>query len=83
MKETTYIETDAFAKHLVKFCQDYCTSNTIRARLTETVGPTIIWYTWYWMCSAGTKNSKIPSTLYVELYQRDFRSNVFLHPTDL
>ena len=32
------------------------------------------------MHSPGTKNGKIPFSSYVELYQRDFCSNVFQHP---
>ena len=37
MKGTTYIKTEAFAKHFVKSCQDCYTSNTVRACLKEVV----------------------------------------------
>ena len=43
IKGTSYIKTDAFAKHFVKLCQDCYTSNSVRARLKEVVEPTIIW----------------------------------------
>ena len=43
MKGTTYIKTDAFAKHFVKLCQDCNTSNAVGARLKELVESTIIW----------------------------------------
>ena len=43
MKGFTYIKTDAFAKHFLKFCQDCYTSNAVRARLKEIVEPMIIW----------------------------------------